>query len=84
MTNLIADLKANKYVAGVRQVNRHLLEGNVKKIYLATDCEQDFSKRVLANASAFRVEAEVCGTRAEFAQLCNIEVPCAVIGILTK
>lgn len=84
MKNLIADLQANKYVAGVRQVNRHLIEGNVKKIYLATDCEADFSKKVLAEAKTFKVNAEVCGTRAEFAKLCDIEVPCAVIGILAK
>ena len=84
MKNLIADLQVNKYVAGVRQVNRHMLEGNVKKVYLATDCEPDFGRRVLVDASAFCVEAEVCGTRLEFAKLCNIEVPCAVIGILKK
>ncbi len=82
MKNLIADLQANKYVAGVRQVNRHLIEGNVKIIYLATDCEADFNKKVLAEAKTYGVKAEVCGTRAEFAKLCEIEVPCAVIGIL--
>ena len=82
MKNLIADLQANKYVAGVRQVNRHLIEGTVKIIYLATDCEADFNKKVLAEAKTYGVKAEVCGTRAEFAKLCEIEVPCAVIGIL--
>ena len=55
MKNLIADLQANKYVAGVRQVNRHLIEGNVKIIYLATDCEADFNKKVLAEAKSYGV-----------------------------
>lgn len=84
MKNLTADLQANKYVAGARQVNRHLIDGNVKKVYLATDCEVDFSKKVLTQFKNFGVETEVCGTRAEFAKLCEIEVPCAVIGILKK
>ena len=82
MKNLIADMKANRYVAGVRQVNRHLLEKKIKKVYLATDCEKDFEKKVLAHFKNFDVAVEVCGTRQEFAKLCNIEVLCAVIGIL--
>ena len=82
MKNLIADMKANKFVAGVRQVNRHLLEKKIKKVYLATDCEKDFEKKVLAHFKSFDVKVEICGTRQEFAKLCNIEVLCAVIGIL--
>ena len=82
MKNLIADMQANKYVAGVRQVNRHLLEKKIKKIYLATDCEKDFEKKVLAHFKTFDVKVEVCGTRQEFAKLCKIDVLCAVIGIL--
>lgn len=83
MKNLIADMQANKYVAGVRQVNRHLLEKKIKKVYLATDCEKDFEKKVLAHFKTCGVKVEVCGTRHEFANLCNIEVLCAVIGILS-
>ena len=82
MKNLIADITANKYVAGARQVNRHLLENKIKKVYLATDCEKDFEKKVLDHVKSFCVEIELCGTRQEFAKLCNIEVLCAVIGIL--
>jgi len=82
MKNLIADLKANKHVAGVRQVNRNLLENKIKKVYLATDCEKDFEKKVLEHVKNFDVKVEVCGTRQEFAKLCNIEVLCAVIGIV--
>ena len=82
MRNLIADMKANKYVAGVRQVNRNLLENRIKKVYLATDCEKDFEQKVLAHFKKFDIEVQFCGTRQEFAKLCNIEVLCAVIGIL--
>ena len=82
MKNLIADLKANKHVAGVRQVNRNLLENKIKKVYLAVDCEKDFEKKVLDHFKNFNIEVEVCGTRQEFAKLCNIEVLCAVIGIV--
>ena len=82
MKNLIADIKANKYVAGVRQVNRNLLENKIKKVYLATDCEKDFEKKVLQHVKSFGIETELCGTRQEFAKLCNIEVLCALIGIL--
>ena len=82
MKNLIADIKANKHVAGVRQVNRNLLENKIKKVYLATDCEKDFEKKVLEHFKNFNVEVEVCGTRQEFAKLCKIDVLCAVIGIV--
>ena len=82
MKNLIADLKANKHVAGVRQVNRNLLENKIKKVYLAVDCEKDFEKKVLDQFKSFNVEVDVCVTRQEFAKLCNIEVLCAVIGIV--
>jgi len=82
MKNLIADLKANKYVAGVRQVNRHLLDKQIKKVYIATDCEKDFEQKVLAHLKDFDVKVEMCGTRQEFAKLCKIDVLCAVIGIL--
>lgn len=82
MKNLIAAVSANKFVAGVRQVNRHLMEGEIKLIFLAADCEDDFAKKVLAYAKVCGVRTEVCGTRAEFAEVCGIEVPCAVVGIL--
>ena len=55
----------------------------IKKVYLATDCEKDFEKKVLEHLKSFNVKVEVCGTRQEFAKLCNIEVLCAVIGILS-
>lgn len=83
MKNLIADMASNKYVAGVRQVNRHLHENRIKKIYLATDCETAFADDVRKNAAAHSVAVEECGTRHLFAQLCGIEVLCAVIGILS-
>ena len=84
MKNLIADMESNQYVAGVRQVNRHLLEHRIKKIYLACDCEDDFAAGVRKHAAAGGVPLEECGTRHLFAELCGIKVPCGVIGILSE
>ena len=76
---------AGKQVCGGRKTGKPTFDRRQRKIiYLATDCEADFNKKVLAEAKTYGVKAEVCGTRAEFAKLCEIEVPCAVIGILKK
>ena len=56
--------------------------GSIGNIDKAGDCEKDFEKKVLEHFKNFDVKVEFCGTRQEFAKLCNIEVLCAVIGIL--
>lgn len=82
MKNLTADLKTRKFVAGVRQVNRYIMENKISKIYLAADCQHSFSRQVSDMANSAGVPLVVCGSRAEFASLVGIDVLCAVIGIL--
>ena len=82
MEKLVADLKAHKHVAGAKQVNRLLAENGLQRIYLANDCDLQFAANIKTFAKKCGVAVIPCGTRAEIAKACSIEVPCAVVGIL--
>lgn len=82
MEKFVADVKTKNYVVGARQVNRLLAENGLQKVYLASDCDAEFSSAVKSSAKQGGVAVVSCGTRAEIAKVCGIEVPCAVVGIL--
>jgi len=79
MNNLINS--ESRLTKGKKQVIKGLDEGKFTKILIAADNELHFKSEIIKKCESKGTEYIVCSSKEELGKLCNIDVPCGVIGI---
>ena len=72
--------KSNK-VIGLKQTLRSLEENKLDCIHLALDADEQFKEKII-KSNKENVKTEVLFSKIELANICKLDVPCGVIGIL--
>ena len=72
----------DKRVVGTKQVLRHLSDGVVEKVYVASDADESIRLRIIRACEAVEVMVEEATTMHELGLACKIQVGAATAGVL--
>jgi len=71
----------DKLIKGKKQVMKGLLESRLQKVIIASDNEEHFNYEIVKKCELTGTEYQISLSKAELGKICNIDVPCGVIGI---
>jgi len=74
-------IKKSDKVIGLKQTLRCLEESKLNCIFIAQDADEQFKEKII-KTNKENVKTEVLFSKAELANICKVDVPCGVIGIL--
>ena len=80
---MASENNAPALIAGLNKSKKLLIAGQASKVYLATDADANIVSMMTALCEEKCVPVEQTKTKTELAELCGIEVGCAVC-TLTK
>jgi len=69
-------------VVGLKQVEKGAVAGELSRIYIAADCDQEISKKLMDLAGKNGIEYVVVPSRKQLGEACGIEVQAACAGLL--
>ena len=72
------DIPRADLTAGIKQSERLIRAGSVKKVYLAYDAARHISDRISALCKEKKTVPDTSHSMAELGRMCGIEVGCAV------
>lgn len=75
-------LENEQVKVGVKQSIKAILDGVVKKVFIARDAEQYVTRRILELANESSIEIEYVDTMKELGEACNIDVGAATAVII--
>ena len=78
------ELASNRRVVGVRQVFRKMRSGQLQKLFLARDAEEERVKELLEEAERQNLELEWCETMEMLGRACAISRKAAAAGLLRE
>jgi len=73
--------RKDKLIIGKKQVIKGLAENKFCKILIASDNDSHFNDELIKKCELHNTDYEISSNKKELGSLCNIEVPCGVIGI---
>lgn len=76
------ELASDRRVVGVRQVFRKIRSGQLQKLFLARDAEEDRVKELLEEAGKRNLEVEWCESMEILGRACAISRKAAAAGLL--
>ncbi len=75
-------LENGTLIMGAKRVEKHLMQGKLKKLFLASNCSPELKKELLSRASLDNVEAVVLDVpNDELGLLCKKPFVITVVGI---
>jgi large subunit ribosomal protein L7A len=80
----ISKLSAAKKVVGLNQTKKAVNNGNAKKIYAASDADEQFLLQVRRLCENGSVEIDGSMTMRELGEICKIDVGCAVCAVVER
>lgn len=69
---------------GKKEIARIIPQGKIKVVLLAQDSDKNFKKDIYTLCQNNGVDYLEISNKCELGRLCQIDVPCAVVGILEK
>ncbi|MGI5885637.1 MAG: ribosomal L7Ae/L30e/S12e/Gadd45 family protein [Candidatus Spyradocola sp.] len=80
-----ADLRVNsRRVVGFRQLVKHLKKGDVSRVFLAKDAQEEMREEIARLAQPQGVPVTEVPTMAELGEMCGIAVGSAAAGLLRE
>jgi len=78
-------LEEKKLVLGTGITQKKLLQGNIKKIFITSNCEKKAKEDLLHYCKTFKIDCiELAQTNEELGTLCKKPFSISVIGVLSK
>lgn len=75
-------LETDEKVVGIKQVRKALLDGYVRKIYIAEDAEKDLVNQIIQISKERQIQIKHVESMRELGKACNIDVNAAVAALL--
>ena len=72
----------DKRVVGIKQVSRAIKAGELEKVYIAQDADEELKKALLKETEAAGILYEFVAQKKKLGALCKISVSAACAGIL--
>ena len=72
------DIPRGDLTAGIKQSERLIKAGNVKRVYLAHDAARHIADKISALCKERKIVPDTSYSMADLGKLCGIEVGCAV------
>lgn len=82
--NLTEILNNSLKFVGTRQVLKAIEGKEISKVYLANNIDKSIVERVTKSCKSHNIPYEVVCSKESLGHLCNIDVPCAVVGVRDK
>ena len=79
---MASENKLPVFVAGFNRSKKLILSGRAALVYLAPDADHSFLESVAALCREYDVPTDMSRTKSELAELCGIEVDCAVCTVV--
>jgi len=81
--SIVNFIKQSKRVIGLRQTLRSLEENKLDCIVMAIDSDEQFKEKII-KSNKQNVKTHVLLSKSELSDICKLDVPCGVIGILKR
>lgn len=78
----ISELSAAKKAVGLNQTKKAVNSGAVKKIFAASDADEQFLLQIKKMCEGLPLEIDGSMTKKELGEACEIEVGCAVCAVV--
>lgn len=71
-------------VAGLKQVQRFARQGQLRRVYIAKDADEDVTQKLLVVCDKFSIPYDITHTMHQIGNACGIEVGSSCAGVFIK